>query len=63
VRSPASYIGRKAAKATAKHSARGVKAKATREPVRAITLLGIGAAVGALGGWVAARAGEPSPAS
>jgi hypothetical protein len=60
-------MGRKAAKATAKHSARGVKAKATRQPVRAVTLLGLGALAGAIGGWAAARAGagaaEPSPAS
>jgi hypothetical protein len=48
-------IARKAVKATAKHTARGAASKAKRNPPRAVTLLGIGAALGALAGWMAAR--------
>jgi hypothetical protein len=55
-------IARKAVKATAKHSARGTASKLKRDPVRAVTLLGVGGAVGALAGWMAARSGA-SPAS
>ena len=45
----------KAAKAAAKHSAHGTALKLRREPVRAVTLLGVGGALGALAGWMAGR--------
>lgn len=48
-------IARKAVKATAKHSARGTAAKAKRDPLRAVTLLGLGGALGALAGFMAGR--------
>lgn len=48
-------IARKAVKATAKHSAHGASSKLKRDPVRAVTLLGVGGALGALGGWMAGR--------
>jgi hypothetical protein len=52
---------RKAAKAGARHTAHGTASKLKREPLRAGTLLAIGAAVGALLGWLAARSGGASP--
>lgn len=48
-------IGKKAAKATAKHSVRGVASKAKRKPVRSVTLLSIGVFAGAVAGWAAGR--------
>lgn len=45
-------LGKKAAKITVRHSARGVTAKARRQPIRGVTLLGAGAAIGAVGGWL-----------
>jgi hypothetical protein len=48
-------IGRKAAKATVKHSAHGVVAKAQRKPLRGATLLIVGALFGGGAGWAAAR--------
>jgi membrane protein YqaA with SNARE-associated domain len=57
-------LARKAVKSTAKHSARGTAAKLKRDPVRAITLLGLGGLVGGLAGWLLGRsAGEPAAAS
>jgi hypothetical protein len=50
-------LARKAVKSTAKHTAHGTAAKLKREPARAATLLGVGAAVGALVAWFATRAG------
>jgi hypothetical protein len=50
-----STIARKAVKATAKHSAHGAASKLRRDPVRAVTLLGLGGIVGALAGWFAGR--------
>jgi hypothetical protein len=58
---PKKYLGRKAARATVRHSVRGTVAKARREPPRTITLLGIGALVGALLGVVVGRATTPRP--
>ncbi|MFP5389018.1 MAG: hypothetical protein ACLGG5_06940 [Thermoleophilia bacterium] len=46
---------RKAAKAGAKHTARGTAAKLKRSPMRAGTLLAVGGALGVLTGWTAAR--------
>jgi hypothetical protein len=60
-------IGKKAAKTTAKHSARGVASKAKRKPLRSVSLLGIGGAVGGaagvVAGWIVGRknAAQPSP--
>jgi hypothetical protein len=53
-------IARKAIKTTAKHSAHGALAKAKREPIRAITLLGLGCLAGGMAGWMAARS-APAP--
>jgi len=57
-----STLARKAVKTTAKHSAHGAASKLRRNPVRAVTLLGLGGIVGALAGWFAGRraAGEAS---
>ena len=51
---------RKAAKAGAKHTARGTAAKLKRRPMRAGTLLAVGGGLGALTGWTAARRGRQS---
>jgi hypothetical protein len=48
-------IGIKAAKATAKHSAHGLSAKAQRRPLRSAGLLGAGVAIGLGAGWAAGR--------
>jgi hypothetical protein len=52
-------ITKKTGKATAKHTVRGFRSKAKREPLRSATLLGVGgavgAAVGAVAGFVAGR--------
>lgn len=48
-------IGRKATKATVRHSARGLASKAKRRPVRSAGLLTIGGVVGATAGWFAGR--------
>jgi hypothetical protein len=48
---------RKAAKASAKHTARGTASKLKRSPIRAGALLAVGGALGALTGWTAARRG------
>jgi len=48
---------RKAAKAGAKHTARGTASKLKRSPMRAGTLLAVGGALGAMTGWAAARRG------
>jgi hypothetical protein len=53
-------VARKAIKSTAKHSAHGALAKARREPIRAVTLLGVGCLAGGVAGWVAARS-APAP--
>jgi hypothetical protein len=48
-------IGRKATKATIRHSIRGVSSKAQRKPLRSASLLSIGGLVGATAGWFAGR--------
>jgi hypothetical protein len=48
-------LTRRAAKAAAKHTAHGTASKLKRDPLRAVTLLGLGGAVGAVAGWMAAR--------
>lgn len=50
-----STLARKAVKATAKHSAHGTASKLKRDRVRAVTLLSLGGALGALAGWMAGR--------
>jgi len=46
---------KKAAKFAAKHTAHGTASKLKRDPMRTATLLGLGGAVGAAAGWMAAR--------
>ena len=48
-------VGRKAAKATVKHSVHGATAKAQRRPLRSITLLLVGGALGLTAGWMVGR--------
>lgn len=52
-------LGKKATKATVRHSVRGVASKAQRKPLRSATLLSvggaIGGAIGAAAGWLAGR--------
>ncbi|MGN6215686.1 MAG: hypothetical protein ACTHN7_01840 [Solirubrobacterales bacterium] len=48
-------LARQAVKATARHTARGTASKAKRDPLRTVTLLSLGGAVGALVGWIAGR--------
>ena len=48
-------IGKKATKATVRHSVRGVASKAQRKPLRSATLLSVGGRCGAAAGWVAGR--------
>ena len=48
-------LTRKAAKSAAKHTAHGTASKLKRNPLRTMTLLGLGGAVGALAGWMAGR--------
>ncbi len=63
---PKKYAGRKAVKATVRHSIRGTASKVRRQPPRVITLVGIGAVLGAIAGWLLGRrgasAGDPFPA-
>jgi len=58
-------VARKAAKTAVKHTAHGTASKLRRDPVRVLTLLGLGGAIGAVAGWVAGRsaAGAPSVGS
>ena len=46
-------IAKKAAKFAAKHTAHGTASKLRRDPMRAITLLGLGGVIGAAAGWFA----------
>jgi hypothetical protein len=48
-------IGKKATKATVRHSVRGVASKAQRKPLRSATLLSVGGLCGAAAGWLAGR--------
>ena len=48
-------LGKKATKATVRHSVRGVASKAQRKPLRSATLLSVGGLVGAAAGWLAGR--------
>ncbi len=63
---PQKYLGRKAVRATLRHSVRGTASKARRNPPRTVTLLSVGAILGAIGGWLLGRrsgsGGDPFPA-
>lgn len=48
-------VKKKAAKATVRHSARGVLSKLQRKPLRTTRLLSFGVLLGAAVGWVAAK--------
>lgn len=48
-------LGKKATKATLRHSVRGVVSKAQRQPLRSATLLTAGGVMGLTAGWVAGR--------
>ncbi|HTX09768.1 MAG TPA: hypothetical protein VME22_14200 [Solirubrobacteraceae bacterium] len=52
-------LGKKATKATMRHSVRGVASKAQRKPLRSATLLGtgglLGGVLGGAAGWLAGR--------
>jgi hypothetical protein len=50
-----SSLGKKAAKATVRHSVRGVASKAQRKPLRSVTLLTIGWVLGVTSGWLVSR--------
>jgi F0F1-type ATP synthase assembly protein I len=50
-------LARKAVRTTAKHTTHGTLSKLKRRPTRATTLLGAGALVGVLVGWVIGRSG------
>jgi hypothetical protein len=56
-------LARKAVKSTAKHTAHGTASKLKREPMRTMTLLGLGALVGAVTVWLVGRLGSGSPAA
>jgi hypothetical protein len=48
-------LGKRAAKATFRHSVHGVVSKAKRQPLRSATLLSAGGMIGATAGWIAGR--------
>jgi len=50
-----SFLGKKAAKATVRHTVHGVASKAQRQPLRTATLLSVGGVLGAVSGWVAGK--------
>jgi hypothetical protein len=54
-------LARQAVKTTAKHTAHGTASKFTRKPFRTVTLLGIGAVLGGLVGWMIGRSGGDEP--
>jgi len=56
-----STVARKAVKATARHTSHGTPKKLKRNPIRAGTLLAVGASLGALAGWLAARGAPAAP--
>jgi hypothetical protein len=49
------FLGRKAARATVRHTAHGMTAKVKRQPLRSAKLVSVGAAVGAAAGFLAGR--------
>ena len=57
------HLARQAVKTTARHSARGAASKLRRNPVRAVTLLSLGGALGAFAGFMAGRSSTAGTAS
>lgn len=55
-------IARKAVRSTAKHTAHGTASKLKRDPVRAVTLLGVGCVAGIAAGWALGRAATSTAA-
>lgn len=53
-------LGRKAVKATARHSWSGFASKAQRQPLRSVSLLTAGGLVGLFTGWFAGRKLTPA---
>jgi hypothetical protein len=49
------FLGKRAARATWRHSVHGMLSKAQRQPLRSATLLSIGGAVGAAAGFLAGK--------
>ncbi len=49
-------VARRAAKSTAKHTAHGTASRLKRNPIRAATLLSVGAAAGLVAGWALGHA-------
>jgi hypothetical protein len=50
-------LARKAVKTTAKHTAHGASSKLKRDPLRASTLIGLGALIGAAAVWALSHFG------
>lgn len=48
-------LGKKATKATLRHTVRGLLSKAQRQPFRSVTLLTAGGVMGMAAGWLAGR--------
>lgn len=46
---------------TAKHTAHGTASRFTRKPLRSVTLLALGAAIGGIVGWLIGRSGGDEP--
>jgi dienelactone hydrolase len=56
-------LTRKAVRSTAKHTAHGTASKLTRQPLRAATLLSVGALAGGVAAWLVARSANTSAAA
>ena len=54
-------LAKKAVKSTAKHTAHGAASKFSRRPLRAVTLLALGAVAGGIVGWLIGRSGGDEP--
>jgi F0F1-type ATP synthase assembly protein I len=48
-------VAKKAARSAARHTAHGTASKLRRDPMRAVTLVGLGGLVGAVAGWLVGR--------
>lgn len=48
-----SFLGKRAAQATLRHSIHGLRSKAQRQPFRSVTLLSVGGIIGGLAGGTA----------
>lgn len=56
-------VAKKAAKGAAKHTAHGTVSRLRRDPMRAVTLLGLGGLLGAAAGWLAGRTASTASVS